>query len=82
MALTLNATRCQAGFSAVLPAKVRSVKFIGFRNAVKNGTAQRRIAAFLQYHGICGIVGIIQNQSIMLLTNHLLLNRFRLINHL
>ena len=31
---------------------------------------------------ICGIVGIIQNQSIMLLTNHLFLNRFRLINHL
>ena len=31
---------------------------------------------------ICGIVGIIQNQSIMLLTNQLLLNQFRLINHL
>ena len=45
MPLTQHAKRCEAGFSALLPAKGRLIKFIKFRNAMNEGTAQSRIAA-------------------------------------
>ena len=49
MALTQHANRCQAGFSALLPAKVRSTKFIKSRNAMKDGTAQSRVIAVMEF---------------------------------
>ena len=49
IALTQHAKRCYAGFSALLPAKVRSIKFTKFRNAMNDGTTQSRMIAAMEF---------------------------------